>query len=48
MFKINNEETRKMSVDAVLVSLLLALNISHTLFYCFIVDLEQVNVQNQQ
>ena len=44
MFKVNNKDTRTtpMANGIVLVSLLLTLNIFHTLFYCFVVNFEQV------
>ena len=38
MFKVNNKDTRMTP----LVSLLLTLNIFHTLFQCFIVNFEHV------
>ena len=44
MFKVNNKDTRMtpMANGIVLVSLLLTLNIFHTLFYCFVVNFEKV------
>ena len=42
MFKVNNKDTRT-TPGVVLVSLLLTLNIFHTLFSVSIVDFEQVN-----
>ena len=41
MFKVNNKDTRT-TPGVVLVSLLLTLNIFHTLFSAFIVNFEQV------
>ena len=43
MFKVNNKDTRTTPIVVVLVSLLLTLNIFHTLFYVSIVNFEQVN-----
>ena len=43
MFKVNNNDTRTTPIVVVLVSLLLTLNIFHTLFYVSIVNFEQVN-----
>ena len=42
IFKINNKDTRT-TPGVALVSLLLTLNIFHTLFQCFIVNFEKVN-----
>ena len=42
MFKVNNKATRT-TQGIVLVSLLLILNIFHTLFQCIFVTFEQVN-----
>ena len=43
MFKVSKKDTRKTSVDVVLVSLLLTLKIFHIIFSVSIVDFEQVN-----
>ena len=43
MLKVNNKNTRNDAISVVLVSLLLTLNIFHTLSSVFIVNFEKVN-----
>ena len=47
MYNVYNKDTGASSIDVVLVSLLLTLNIFHTLIYCLstLIDFEQVNAQ---